>query len=131
MATTSKKKIKTRTKTKRRPLSKPKAKRVNAPLLAASATVRKGKPSDKTFQAPAPAPVQAPASAPAPTALNPAFAMFQFMARVTAAYAELPSRLVQCRSPMDLWREQTRFAQRIVGECRSTPSAPSRTTKQA
>lgn len=126
MATTTKK---TKTKTKRRPLSKPKAKRVNAPLLAASATVRKGKPSDKTFQAPAP--VQAPASAPAPTALNPAFAMFQFMARVTAAYAELPSRLVQCRSPMDLWREQARFAQRIVGECRSTPPAPSRTAKQA
>jgi hypothetical protein len=126
MATTTKK---TKTKTKRRPLSKPKAKRVNAPLLAASATVRKGKPSDKTFQAPVQAP--APASAPAPTALNPAFAMFQFMARVTAAYAELPSRLVQCRSPMDLWREQARFAQRIVGECRSTPPAPSRTAKQA
>jgi FixJ family two-component response regulator len=40
--------------------------------------------------------------------------MFEFMGRVTSAYAELSSRLLQCRSLMDVWREQARFAQRIL-----------------
>ncbi len=116
MATTSKK-----TKTKRRPPSKAKAKRAATPLLATSATVRKAGAGDK----------RAPAAATVPAALNPALAMFQFMSRVTAAYAELPSRLVQCRSPMDLWREQARFAQRIVDECQSAaPGASPRATRR-
>jgi hypothetical protein len=83
----------TRKTTKAKPLSK--SKRANAPLLAATASVRRSKSRGKATRAPASA---------AP--FNPAFAMFEFMVRVTAAYAELSSRLLQCRSPMDLWHEQ-------------------------
>jgi hypothetical protein len=56
--------------------------------------------------------------------LNPT-AMFEFMGRVTAAYVELPYRLAQCRSLMDLWSEQARFAQRILSV--TEVSAPRRT----
>ena len=98
MATTKK------TKTKRRPTSKAKSKRRNAPLLTASASVRKATPVDKAPRAIL------------PDLPNPAFTMFNSLARVTAAYVELPSRLTQCRSPMDLWREQMRFAQRLFDE---------------
>jgi hypothetical protein len=52
-------------------------------------------------------------------ALNPA-AMFEFMGRVTAAYVELPYRLAQCRSLMDLWSEQARFAQRVLSVTETT-----------
>ena len=109
MATTSKK-----TKAKRRPPSKAKAKRAAKPLRAASSTVRKGEPGDRPKVPPGPVA--------SPTILNPASAMFEFMSRVTAAYVELPSRLAQCRSPMDFWGEQARFAQRILSECQSATS---------
>ena len=95
-----------KTNAKHRPSSKRKAKSSNAPLLAATAAVRKAKPSEKATRSPAPG----------ADAGDPAFAMFEFMARVTAAYAEFPSRLLQCRSPMDFWREQAWFAQRVLGE---------------
>jgi hypothetical protein len=39
--------------------------------------------------------------------------MFGFIQRATFTYAEFPARLVQCRSPMDVWREQARLTQRI------------------
>jgi hypothetical protein len=56
----------------------------------------------------------APISTVAPAAFDPA-AIFEFMGRVTSVYVELPYRLAQCRSWMDLWKEQARFAQRILG----------------
>jgi hypothetical protein len=39
--------------------------------------------------------------------------MFGFIQRATFTYAEFPARLVQCRSPMDVWRKQARLTQRI------------------
>ena len=115
MATTSKK-----AKAKRRPSAKAKSKSKSAaPLLALAATVRKAQPAGNATRA----------AAPAPAAFNPAVATFQFMARATAACAELPSRLVRCRSPMDLWLEQVRFAQQIfedpAAEASSSPRSPS------
>ncbi len=100
----------TRKTTKAKPLSK--SKRANAPLLAGTASVRRSKARGKATRAPASA-----------DALNPAFAMFEFMARVTAAYAELSSRLLQCRSPMDFWHEQ------ILNESQSAASTPSPTSE--
>lgn len=95
---------------KRRSASKARLRKTTKPLLVASpATVRKAKPGDRKAQPP---PI-------IPAIRHPAFAMLDFMARIAAAYAELPSRLVQCHSPVEFWQEQTRFAQRIVDECRS------------
>jgi hypothetical protein len=42
------------------------------------------------------------------------------MGRMMGAYGELPARLLRCRYPIDIWFEQVRFAQRILGE----PTAP-------
>ena len=106
----------TKPKAKPRRRSGAKSKRVNAALLADTSSVRKAKPGAKANRAPATV----------PAGLSPAFAMFEFMGRVTAAYAELPARLVQCRSPMDLWREQARFAQRIMSVSQTTASPPTR-----
>ena len=106
----------TKPKAKPRRSSKAKSKRGNVALLAGTSAVRKAKPSKNTNRA----------RATVPGGFNPAFAMFEFMGRVTAAYAELPARLVQCRSPMDIWREQTRFAQRIMSVSQVTASAPAR-----
>jgi hypothetical protein len=39
--------------------------------------------------------------------------MFGMMGRVAQAYAELPGRFAQCRSPMDVWLEQVRFTLRV------------------
>ena len=92
----------------------PRSKRASAALLASTAAVRKGKPSHarpRTMRT---------------DVLNPAVAMLKFMARVTAVYAELPSRLIQCRSPMDLWREQARFAAQIFSESVASTLSPTR-----
>ena len=75
------------------------------PLTAGTAAVRKSKSA-----APKPEPGHAAAGA---NPLGPALAMFGFMQRATLIYAEFPARLIQCRSLMDVWREQARFAQRI------------------
>ena len=111
----------TKPKAKPRRRSGAKSKRGNIALLAGTSMVRKAKPSAKTNRAPATVPV----------GLSPAFAMFEFMGRVTAAYAELPARLVQCRSPMDVWREQARFAQRIMSVSQPTASHPTRRASKA
>jgi hypothetical protein len=112
MATTSKK-----AKAKRRPSAKAKSKSKSAaPLLALAATVRKAHPAANAARA----------AAPTPAAFNPAIATFQFMARATAACAELPSRLARCRSPMDLWLEQVRFAQQIFEGPAADASSPPR-----
>ena len=34
---------------------------------------------------------------------------------VLDAYAELPARLLTCRSPLQLWAEYMRFGQRLMG----------------
>lgn len=113
MATASKK-----TKTARRPPSKAKSKKRNAPLLAARAAVRKARPLNKL-----------PAAKSMSSVLSPALPMLNSMARVTAAYVELPYRLAQCRSPMDLWREQARFAQSLFcGFLMTPPTSPSKIT---
>lgn len=100
---------KMKTTSKRRLPSKARSRKTTKPLLATSpATVRKDKPSARKAQAP-------PLFPPIP---DPVFDMLEFMARIASVYAELPSRLVQCHSPVEFWQEQARFAQRIVDECR-------------
>jgi hypothetical protein len=107
--------------TKRSETSKAKSKRRSIPLTSSTAAMRKSQLLEETA---ARAPL---ANA---EALNPA-AMFGIMGRVTSAYAELPYRLTQCRSWMDLWKEQARFAQRIlnVTEAPAPRRAPSRKQK--
>jgi hypothetical protein len=111
----------TKPKAKPRRSSKAKSKRARAALLAGTSAVRKAKPSERAKRA----------RIMMPGGLNPAFAMFEFMERVTAAYAELPARLVQCRSPMDVWREQARFAQRIMSVSQVTASTSARKASKA
>src|SRR5262245_14374546 len=96
--------MKTKRKTKAKPQRKSRTRspRRSVPLVAETAEVRKSKPLKERVT---PARNQA---------LNPSDAMLVFMQRVTAAYVELPSRLIQCRSIIDVWREQARFAQRIL-----------------
>jgi hypothetical protein len=95
-------------------------KRRAVPLIAETATTRKSKPMGK----------QAPRVPVAAVALNPVVAMFEFMGRVTSAYAELPTRLVQCRSLIDVWYEQARFAQRILTVAQvATPPRPREASK--
>jgi hypothetical protein len=121
----------TKAKSKRSPAVKTKAKRGSKPLLARSAEVRKSKaqPSQPVAIAPAVRLVAAPLAMPSvmgrdqpsqSVAIAPAvrfvaapLAMPSVMVRVMQAYAQLPGRLAQCRSPFDVWREQVRFAQRI------------------
>jgi hypothetical protein len=77
----------------------------NKPLLAASVTMLKTKPVALRKRART--------ATLSPAALNPTLVIIDLMGRVMTAYAELPIRLAQCRSPMDLWLEQARFAQRV------------------
>ncbi len=95
----------TKAKSKARAAPKTKAKRVGTKaLLARSAEVRRAKPASRRR-----------AAAPVPVASvgRPAFAMFGMTGCVMQAYAEFPFRLAQCRTPMDGWLEQMRFAQRV------------------
>ena len=94
-------------KSKHRPAAKTRAKRgAGKPLLARSAEVRRAAPASRR---------RAAVAAPVPSAGVPAFPMLDLMGRMIQAYAELPGRLAQCRSPMDVWLEQVRLAQRIFG----------------
>ncbi len=102
-------------KSKRHPAPKTKAKRARSkPLLAAVPEVRTAKPRTRARHVPQGMPPAFPH--------NPALMM---MGRLMDAYVEFPARLAQCRSPMDLWLAQARFAQRIFSECQS--AAPSGT----
>ena len=92
-----------RPKAKSRLHSKAKMKSRSIPLTPATAVVRKSESSAHN-------PGHAAAAA---SPLDLGLAMFGFMQRATFTYAEFPARLVQCRSPMDVWREQARFARRI------------------
>ena len=93
----------TKTKSKRRTAVKTRLKRGSKPLLARSAEVRTAKRAPRRRVA---------VVSPVPLAGNP-FAMFGMMGRVVQAYVELPGRLAQCRSPMDVWLEQVRFTLRV------------------
>jgi hypothetical protein len=93
---------KSKAKSKHRPTVKPK-RRESKPLLARSAEVRKAKPASRRRVA---------VAARVPLAGSP-FAIFGMMGRVVQDYAELPGRLAQCRSPMDVWLEQVRFTLRV------------------
>jgi hypothetical protein len=92
----------TKAKSKRRPPTEPKS-RASKPLLTRSAEVRRAKPVSRR---------RTPIAAPVALVGNP-FAIFGMMGRVMQAYSELPGRFAKCRSPMDVWLEQVRFAQRI------------------
>jgi hypothetical protein len=74
------------------------------PLIAGTAAVRKSKSAARKPE---------PGHTAGTNPLEFAVAMFGFMQRATFTYAEFPARLIQCRSPMEVWREQARFVQRI------------------
>ena len=103
---------KTKPKPKRKPAAKTKSKatRSTKPLLAESGFVRSGKRkaprSPKALRRPAP-PAAAP-STPAPTMGGAASGLM-------SDYLELPARLARCRTPVDVWLVQVRFAQRVCG----------------
>jgi hypothetical protein len=50
--------------------------------------------------------------------------------RVMAAYAELPARLLACRSPMQFWGEYLRFGQRLLYQDPMDPSVQGRSGKR-
>ena len=96
------------TKSKRSSPAKGRAKRkASKPLLAATADVRKAKPRAKARRSPV--------ASPTATGM-PVFGGFEFFGRVIGAYAELPFSLARCRTPIDLWQAQARFAERIFGQ---------------
>jgi hypothetical protein len=100
-----------KTNPKRRPTAKSKARPARSkPLLAAIAQVRTAEPRRKARKGSTDAVAVV-------LPYNPALTMLGIMGRVMGIYAELPARLAQCRSPMDLWLEQARFTQRVFSEC--------------
>jgi hypothetical protein len=74
------------------------------PLTAGTAAVRKSKSATRKPE---------PGHAAGANPLEFAVAMFGFIQRATFTFAEFPARLVHCRSLLDVWREQARFARRI------------------
>ena len=99
-----------KTKSKRRPTAKPKARPARSkPLLAETAPVRTTEPRRRTRKGASDGVAQT-------HPYNPAL-MMGVMGRLLGVYAEFPARLAQCRSPMDLWLEQARFTQRVFAEC--------------
>ena len=44
---------------------------------------------------------------------GPAMEMLRSMSGIMNAYIELPARLMQCRTPFGVWREQALFAGRL------------------
>ena len=105
-----------KTKSKRRPTAKSKARPARSkPLLAETAPVRTAEPRRRARKGASDAVAQT-------HPYNPALMMIGMMGRLMGVYAELPARLAQCRSPMDLWLEQARFTQRVFTECQ--PNLP-------
>ena len=91
-------------KQKRTQRSKPKPKRSVA-LLSTSAALRK----KSNNVAPA-----IPAAAAKPFLdTNPAMATSRSINEAMSAFADLPARLMQCRTPFGVWREQALFAGRL------------------
>ena len=124
-----------KTKSKRRSATKSKAKRNRSkPLLAKVASVRTAKPSvslrkpsvsmstapngkasTSVSTAPNGNPPTSPINPAMTSPINPAMTVMAMMGRVMGAYAELPARLSRCRHPLDIWFEQARFVQRVLG----------------
>ena len=105
-----------KTKSKRRATAKSKTKPARSkPLLAEIAQVRTAKPRRKARKG-------CPDSVELALPYNPALMMIGVMRRLIGVYAELPGRLAQCRSPMDLCLEQARFTQRVFTECQPKAS---------
>jgi hypothetical protein len=100
MATKAKTKAK-RPKAKSRLHSRPKRKTRSVPLTAGTAAIRKSKSATRKPE---------PGHTAGANPLELAVAMFGFIQRATFTYAEYPVRLIHCRSPMDVWREQARFS---------------------
>jgi hypothetical protein len=90
--------------------SKANPKRPTKPLLAESVFVRSATPTaprgpqSKTAERPTLS--QAAPINPAPTKVG---------SGLMAAWSELPVRLARCRTPMDVWLVQMRFAQSVFG----------------
>jgi hypothetical protein len=93
--------------------SKAKASARSVPLVAENSAARRSEPVRRKRS-------RVPAFS---NPLYPMTAMFEFMQRVTSAYAELPARVAQCRSLMDVWAEQMRFGQRILSVTQASGSA--------
>jgi len=51
------------------------------------------------------------------------------MTGIMNAYIEFPARLMQCRSPLDVWREQSLFASRLLDVALPDRSGPERSRK--
>lgn len=51
------------------------------------------------------------------------------LGRAMTAYAELPARLLACRSPVEFWGEYLRFGQRLFSGFQS--NTPSQSTRKA
>jgi hypothetical protein len=99
-------------KSKRRPTAKSKTKRAaSSPLLVGAAGMRPAKLTASVRKASDEMADTIP--------FNPALMMLEIISRALDAYVELPGRLAQCRSPMDLWAEQARFAQRVFSTQRA------------
>jgi hypothetical protein len=112
-----------KTKSKRRSTAMFKAKRSGSKLLMAkAASVRTAKPSTSMSRA-------SNGKTPTPS-LNPALTATAMMGRVMRAYAEFPARLAQCRSPMDIWTEQSRFVQRVFSASSFSADRPLRAQSQ-
>jgi len=95
-----------KTKSKRRSTTMSKARRSGSkPLMAKAASVRTAKPRTSMSRASNGKPASWP--------VFPTLTVIATMGRVMGAYAEFPTRLAQCRSPMDIWSEQARFVQRV------------------
>ena len=95
-----------KTKSKRRSTTMSKARRSGSkPLMAKAASVRTAKPRTSVSRASNGKPPSWP--------VFPTLTVIATMGRVMGAYAEFPTRLAQCRSPMDIWSEQARFVQRV------------------
>lgn len=90
--------------TKRNQRSKAKPKRAVA-LHSQSAALRK-----KSRDAP---PAKSAARAMPFVNANPAIIMSRSMSGFMSAFIELPARLMQCRTPFAVWREQALFAGRL------------------
>jgi hypothetical protein len=62
----------------------------------------------------------------------PAMEMLRSLTGIMNAYIELPARLMQCRTPLDVWREQALFAKRLfdLTSARGSPLQHSRNVKR-
>jgi hypothetical protein len=94
---------------------KPRSRRATA-LRSTSASVRKRNSVGDT------------ASMPLADA-TPASEMLRSMTGIMNTYIEFPARLMQCRTPLDVWQEQALFAGRLLDVALPVRSGPDRSRK--